>query len=74
MANRRWQLDRERRDKEALLFAESYPNKIIRRIVVIDNETTVREVVIWAWDSWRESKRKIKLALTPPASLKLPAD
>ena len=42
MANQRWKIDRERRDKEALLFAESYPNKIVRRIVVIDNETTLK--------------------------------
>lgn len=63
MANQRWKIDRERRDKEALLFAESYPNKIVRRIVVIDNETTVREAVFWTWDSRRHAASKLRNVL-----------
>ena len=63
MAAARWRLDRERRDKLAAVAAEQYPNRIVRRIVVIEEERWVREVVIFAWDSWREARRKMRLAL-----------
>lgn len=49
----------------AALTAEEYPNRIVRRIVVIDNETTVREAVIWFWDSDREARRKLRAVLNP---------
>ena len=63
MANRRWQLDRERRDKLAALTAEQFPAQIIRRVIVIDNETRVREAVIWSWDYWKDQQRKIRSVL-----------
>ncbi len=63
MAKRRWELDRQRRDKLAALTAEQQPNRIVRRIVVIDEETMVRECVMWAWDSMRECQRKLKNVL-----------
>jgi hypothetical protein len=62
-ANRRWQLDRERRDRLAAADPILHANRILRRIIVIDRETTVREVTIYAWDSAREAKRKEKRAL-----------
>lgn len=60
MSERRWQLDRERRERLALLTAEQYPSRIIRRIVVIDDERTVREAVIWSFDSTRSARRKLR--------------
>ena len=49
----------------ARLEPQSYPGKIVRRIVDIRNETAVREVVIYAADSDREVRRKLKtLGLT----------
>lgn len=60
MAKRRWELDRERRNKLAQLTAEQYPNKVVRRIIVIDNEQAVREAVIWQWDSVRFAARKVR--------------
>lgn len=63
MAARRWQLDRERRDKLASLTAEQFPSKIIRRIVVIEDEKTVREAVIWSFDSRRSAAAKVRQAL-----------
>ena len=63
MANARWQRDRERRTALAKVMAEQYPNQILRRIVVIDRERTVREAVIFAWDSAREAARKIRRVL-----------
>lgn len=65
MANARWDLDRARRARLAALTAEQYPQRIRRRIVVIDDETRVRETVIWAWDSVREWRRKERAALQP---------
>jgi hypothetical protein len=62
MARRRWELDQERRD--ALEEAEErdplrVPGKIVRRIVVIENEIAVKELVIRDWDSAREVNRKL---------------
>jgi hypothetical protein len=65
MAARRWALDRERRDQLAALTAEHDPSRILRRIVVIDQERDVRETVIWSWDSFRSARRKIRAALSP---------
>lgn len=45
MAAERWRRDRERRDLLASMAPERMTAKIIRRIIVIDGETTVREAV-----------------------------
>ena len=37
--------------------------RIVRRIVVIDRERTVREAVIYAGDSLREARRKQRAIL-----------
>jgi hypothetical protein len=66
MAKRRWELERERRNRLGVLSPEQCPNAIVRRIVVIDNETTVREVVIWSFDSFRSAKRKERSVLCSP--------
>lgn len=63
MAARRWQLDREHREKLAALTAEQYPNKIVRRVIVIDDERDVRETVIWSFMSHRERYRLERKAL-----------
>ena len=46
MAAVRWAKDRARRSELAKLTAEQYPNRIVRRIIVIDGEKEVREAVI----------------------------
>lgn len=66
MAKRRWQLDHERRDKLAALTAEQYPAQILRRIIVIEQERTVKEAVIWSFDSARSARRKIQSILYGP--------
>jgi hypothetical protein len=63
MANRRWQLDRERRNKLAQLTAEQFPVEIRRRLIVIDDEIRVRETTFWSFDSAREWRRKERTAL-----------
>ena len=68
-ANRRWELDRKRRDNIARMTAEEYPSKIVRRIVVIDNETEVRETVIWNFESARRVRQKQREALDTPINL-----
>lgn len=62
MANRRWALDRARRNKLAALTAEQFPTKIEARIVVIVREHTVKEFTLWSFDSWRERQRKCRQA------------
>ena len=47
----------------AALTAEHYPNRIVRRIIVIDGEKDAREAVIFEWDSEREGRRKIRAVL-----------
>lgn len=66
MANARWKMERERRDKIASLEAEKYPSKIVRRIVVIDNEKTVREATFWSFESRRSWMRKQRKILSFP--------
>jgi hypothetical protein len=36
------------------------PPKIVRRIYVIENEQTVKEAVIFDFDSYRNANRKLK--------------
>lgn len=66
MAARRWQIDRERRDKIAAMTAEQYPTKIVRRIIVIDDERHVRETVIWSFMSYRYRYQLERKALCLP--------
>ena len=66
MANRRWQLDRERRERLAQLTAEQFPTKIVRRIIVIDDERNVREAVIWSFDRWKDEAKKTMAVLQKP--------
>ena len=65
MAQARWRADRERRQRLAALTAEQFPGHIVRRIVVIDGETNVREAVVWSFDSTREARRKTRAVLGP---------
>ena len=65
MANARWTRERAERDRLAVLMAEQFPSRIVRRIVVIDNERDVREVTIWNWESGRDWKRKERQILKP---------
>lgn len=60
MAAERWQRDRERRDKLAALNPLQYPGLIVRRIIVIEHEITVREAIFYDIDSDREARRKFK--------------
>ena len=64
MAAARWRIERMRRDQLAALSPEYYPGRILRRIVVIEEERTVREVILRESDSDREARRKIKWVLT----------
>ena len=63
LASIRWAKDRDQRDRLAMLTAEQFPSRIVRRIVVIDNERVVREVTIWNWESGREGRRKERAVL-----------
>lgn len=60
----RWDRDRARRDRLAAADPISTGRTIVRRIVVIDNETTVREATIYSDDSYREARRKLRQVLT----------
>ena len=66
MAKARWTKDRIERDRRATLTAEQSPSRIVRRIVVIDDERTVREATFWTWDSRREWRRKERRVLQKP--------
>jgi len=63
MAKRRWEIDRERRDALARMDERDplrvLPDQITRRIIVIDNETSVAEIVIRKFDSTRSINRKL---------------
>ena len=60
-AKRRWQLDRNRRDK----LAAQQPRldlTILRRIIVIECERIHREVTIYACDRPADIRRKMRAA------------
>lgn len=58
MAARRWEIDAQKRAALVRMNAEKFQGRIVRRVVVIDNEVTVREAVIYDFDSARSSRRK----------------
>ena len=75
LANLRWAKDRAERERLAALTAEHFPRRIVRRIVVIDNERDVREVTLWNWESARAWKRKERKVLAgPPACDSIPLE
>jgi len=60
LANIRWQRDRERR--MALAAIDPVRFNVVKRIVVIDRETTAREIVFYAHDRYSDRKRKLRAA------------
>jgi len=60
MAIRRWQIDRQMRNRIAALNADQFPARIVRRIVVIDDEKHVKEATFWNWESRRDRQRKMR--------------
>ncbi len=65
MARRRWELDAQRREALAAKDPAFTGLRIIRRIVVIDEEWTVREAVIYEYDSARSARAKLRNVLSP---------
>lgn len=63
MANRRWQIDRARRDALAAKDPAFTGLQIIRRIIVIDREVSAREAVFYDTDSARSARRKLRAVL-----------
>ena len=60
-ANRRWQLDRERRDKLAEADPIKFLGSIVARNVFIDERTgKATETVFYDFDSERDWKRKLR--------------
>jgi hypothetical protein len=57
-ANVRWQRDRERR--EVLAAVDPVRFNVVKRIVVIDQETTAREIVFFDHDRYSDRKRKLR--------------
>lgn len=64
MANVRWSNERARQAAIAAADPLRVTGKIIRRIVVIDDEREAREAVIYDFDSARSARAKIKKILT----------
>lgn len=63
-AARRWELDRRRRADLAAKDPIRVSAGIVRRIVVIDEERSVREAVIYDFDSVRSARRKLRVIIT----------
>ena len=62
LANIRW--DRDRRMREAVAASElaKLDWTVVKRIVVIERETTVREIVFFACDRYADRVRKLREA------------
>ena len=65
MAAARWAKDRERREILARLNPINL-GRIVRRVVVIDNESSAREAIIYAFDSRRSAGAKLRAVLAAP--------
>lgn len=63
MANARWKNERARQDAIAAADPLRVTGRIIRRIVVIDEERAVREAVIYDFDSIRSARSKLRNVL-----------
>jgi alkyl hydroperoxide reductase subunit AhpC len=63
MAQRRWQMQRQREAELVAMDPIKLTGRIVRRIVVIDDERTVRECVFTDLDSRREASRKLRKVL-----------
>jgi len=64
MAARRWELDAHRRDTLADMDPIRFTGRVVRRVVVIDSEMTVREVSIYDFDSKRAAAAKLRTVLS----------
>jgi hypothetical protein len=61
-ANRRWEMDRQRRTALALKDPIQVGGRIVRRIVVIDNESQVKERTFYQFDrpcDWKRKEREV---------------
>jgi hypothetical protein len=66
-AQKRWAKDREHREWLNTIDPIRFGGRIVRRIVVIDNESTVRERTFFQFDRACDWKRKLReiLGKTP---------
>jgi hypothetical protein len=62
-ANRRWELDRQRRRVLDALDPIQVGGRIVRRVVVIDDESRVRERSFYEFDRACDWNRKIREVL-----------
>lgn len=63
MANARWKNERARQDAIAAADPLRVTGKIVRRIIVITEEQSVKEAVIYDFDSLRSARAKLRKAL-----------
>lgn len=56
----RWQRDRERRNRLDTLDPIQVGGKVVRRIVVIENESKVKERCFYEFDRGSDYERKLK--------------
>ena len=59
----RWDADRLRRDALAVADPTKFTGRIVKRVIVIENETTVKEAAIYDFDSYREGQRRVQRLL-----------
>lgn len=57
-ANTRW--DRDREQRAALAAIDPVRFEVVRRLVIIDRETTAREITFYAHDRYADRKRKLR--------------
>jgi hypothetical protein len=61
-ANIRWSKDRAMRDRLAEMEPSQFSGRIVRRIVVIENESAAREIIFYDFDTYTDRKRKLNQA------------
>jgi len=63
-AKRRWELDAQRRARRAAMAPIKFTGRIVKRIIIIEEEVRAKEITIYDFDTFRDMKRKLRSVLT----------
>ena len=60
LANIRWDRDRAMRARMAAMDPVKFAGHVVKRIIVIEEETTAREICFFDFDTYTDRRRKLR--------------